>query len=43
MKVAAAMQKFCEKNGCDLALMLGDNIHPQGVRSADDPQFIQEI
>jgi len=43
MKVAAAMQKFCEKNGCDLALMLGDNIHPQGVRSADDPQFIEKF
>ncbi len=43
MKVAAAMQKFCEENGCDLALMLGDNIHPQGVRSVDDPQFVNKF
>jgi len=43
LKVAGAMQKFCEKNGCDLALMLGDNIHPQGVRSADDPQFVEKF
>jgi tartrate-resistant acid phosphatase type 5 len=43
MKVAAAMQKFCEKHGCDLALVLGDNIHPQGVRSVDDPQFINKF
>jgi len=40
LKVAAAMQKFCEKNGCDLALMLGDNMYPQGVQSVDDPKFI---
>jgi tartrate-resistant acid phosphatase type 5 len=43
MKVASAMQKFCEKNGCDLALMLGDNIHPQGVQRVDDPQFINKF
>lgn len=43
MKVASAMQTFCEKNGCDLALMLGDNIHPQGVQSAEDPQLIQKF
>lgn len=42
-KVASAMQKFCEKNGCDLALMLGDNIHPQGVQSVEDPQFITKF
>ena len=42
-KVAAAMQKFCEKNGCDLALMMGDNIHPTGVKSVEDPQFIAKF
>ncbi len=43
IKVAVAMQTFCEKNGCDLALMLGDNIHPRGVRSVDDLQFIKKF
>ncbi len=43
MKVAATMQKFCEKNECDFALMLGDNINPRGVQSINDPQFIEKF
>lgn len=42
MKTAKAMQNFCIKNGCHLALMLGDNFSPKGVQSVDDPQFIEK-
>src|SRR5690242_20330024 len=37
--VAQAMADVCKARGCDFALELGDNIYPEGVRSADDPQF----
>jgi acid phosphatase len=43
MKVAASMKSFCTKNECDFALMLGDNFHPRGVQSVDDPQFIKKF
>ena len=36
---AAAMTEHCAKYRCDLGLMLGDNIYPNGVTSVDDPQF----
>ena len=42
-KVARAMQNFCARQGCHLALMLGDNIHPAGVASINDPQFIEKF
>ena len=31
-KVAEGMAKVCEKYGCDLVLMLGDNFYPNGVK-----------
>jgi tartrate-resistant acid phosphatase type 5 len=43
MKVARAMEKFCVEQGCHLGLMLGDNFQPVGVRSVDDPQFIEKF
>jgi hypothetical protein len=43
VQVAAAMQAFCEKNGCDLALMLGDNIYPDGVQGVADPRFLSQF
>ena len=43
MKVARAMQDFCAKQGCQLGLMLGDNIHPTGVASINDPQFLEKF
>ncbi len=43
MKVAQAMKNFCEKSGCHLGLMLGDNIHPAGVSSVNDPQFLEKF
>jgi tartrate-resistant acid phosphatase type 5 len=42
-KVAKAMQAYCASQGCHLGLMLGDNIHPAGVASASDPQFIEKF
>ncbi len=37
--IGRSMQKVCEENGCDFALLLGDNIYNTGVKSVDDPQF----
>ncbi|MCX6106959.1 MAG: metallophosphoesterase [Proteobacteria bacterium] len=36
---AAAMTKHCAAAGCDMALLLGDNIYPVGVTSVHDKQF----
>lgn len=37
--VAAAMVTKCAQSGCDLVLMLGDNIYDTGVSGTDDPQW----
>jgi len=37
--VANAIQKTCESQGCDFALLLGDNVYDTGVDGIDDPQF----
>jgi tartrate-resistant acid phosphatase type 5 len=42
-KVAQAMEGFCANQGCHLGLMLGDNIHPSGVSSVNDPQFLEKF
>jgi tartrate-resistant acid phosphatase type 5 len=42
-RVAKAMKEFCSREGCHLALMLGDNIHPAGVASVNDPQFLEKF
>jgi len=39
MEVGAAMRDVCATQGCDLGLMLGDNIYDVGVNGADDPQW----
>lgn len=38
-KVARAMEKFCHRSKCHFALLLGDNIYPDGVESVRDPQW----
>ena len=43
MKIAKTMQNYCAAHGCHLGLMLGDNIHPAGVTSVNDPQFIEKF
>ena len=37
--VAAVMKDVCELNGCDFALLLGDNIYDTGVSGLDDIQW----
>jgi len=37
--VANAIQQTCETQGCDFALLLGDNIYDIGVDGIDDPQL----
>ncbi len=41
--VGRAVAEVCAVRGCDFALMLGDNFYPDGVTSADDPQFISKF
>jgi len=38
-KVAEAMVSFCKTELCEFAVLLGDNIYPDGVDSARDPQW----
>lgn len=33
------MHQVCQRQGCDLALVLGDNIYDAGVTGVDDPKF----
>lgn len=35
-RTSNAMKEYCEKNGCDFAFMLGDNIYPVGADGLDD-------
>jgi tartrate-resistant acid phosphatase type 5 len=37
--VAAAIAAKCARDGCDFALLLGDNVYDSGVASPDDPLF----
>jgi len=43
MKVAKGMQAFCARNGCHFGLLVGDNFYPAGVKSVDDPQFVEKF
>lgn len=38
-RVANSMQAVCKQEGCDLALLLGDNFYPDGVTNVSDPFF----
>lgn len=38
-QLADVMAKHCQERGCDAALLLGDNIYPNGAISATDQQF----
>ena len=40
---ARGMSSFCQSNGCDLGLLLGDNFYPVGVSSVNDDQFITKF
>lgn len=43
MNVAKTMQKVCLKDGCDFAILLGDNFYDNGVGHVDDKQFIDKF
>ena len=38
-ETAAAMNTWCEGDGCDFVISTGDNFYQAGVTSADDPRF----
>lgn len=38
-RVAAAMKRKCDRDGCDMVLLLGDNIYESGVTSTTDPEW----
>jgi hypothetical protein len=41
--VAKAIEKKCEKDRCDFALMLGDNFYNTGVNNPNDPQWVAKF
>ncbi|MEM6992400.1 MAG: metallophosphoesterase [Myxococcota bacterium] len=43
MAVAAAAEVVCADQGCDFALLLGDNFYDEGVTAVDDPQFAEKF
>lgn len=42
-RVADAMARVCEREGCDLALMLGDNVYWAGVNGTADPAWREKF
>jgi len=38
-QVAQAISKVCAKEGCDFALLLGDNLYPEGMDTRSDPDM----
>lgn len=41
--VGKAIAQVCAARGCEFSIGLGDNIYPNGVGSADDPQFEEKF
>ncbi len=37
-RVAAAVQRVCAERGCDLVVLLGDNLYPRGLETPEDPR-----
>lgn len=38
-RVADALRRVCDSQGCDFVALLGDNLYPNGATSMDDPRF----
>src|SRR5690349_21656897 len=38
-RVAVGAARACAARGCDLAVLLGDNLYPRGMESSDDPRI----
>ncbi|MEZ4240125.1 MAG: metallophosphoesterase [Myxococcota bacterium] len=42
-RVAAGVAKACAERGCDLVVLLGDNLYPRGMEADDDPHADERI
>lgn len=42
-RVARGVKALCERERCDFLLLLGDNLYPRGMQSADDPRMEEII
>ncbi|HLU66021.1 MAG TPA: metallophosphoesterase [Kofleriaceae bacterium] len=42
-QVAIRIRDLCAAEGCELVLLLGDNIYDDGVASVDDPQWLTKF
>jgi tartrate-resistant acid phosphatase type 5 len=42
-QVAAGARALCAREGCDLVVLLGDNLYPKGMESPDDPRIDRVI
>lgn len=42
-RVAEAIRAVCAREGCDLVVLLGDNLYPAGMESPDDPRADERI
>lgn len=42
-KIADAIEKKCERDGCQFSVYLGDNFYPNGVKNVDDPQWLEKF
>jgi hypothetical protein len=41
--VAAAIAAKCAREGCDFAMLLGDNVYENGISSPDDPAIVERF
>jgi len=41
--VAVAVRDWCASRPCDFVAYLGDNLYPDGAKSADDPIFVEKF
>lgn len=42
-RVAEAVAAVCAERGCDLVVLLGDNLYPDGMEAPDDPRMDERI
>lgn len=40
-RVAEAARRLCAREGCDLGVLLGDNIYDRGIARPDEPRFAE--
>ena len=42
-QVRDAIARYCEAHGCDMAVLLGDNLYQRGMETPDDPRMDEII